>query len=176
LAKGAISKTEYSTDKFISNIFLVPKKNGKLRPVINLRQLNEFVEYHHFKEENLKFVLDLVKKFDYLTSVDLCDAYFSIQIHPEFQKYLCFSWKNQYYVFRVLPFGLASAPRIFTKLQKPVCTWLRHQGIRCCYYIDDSLCMNQDFDCFQKDTKIITDTLDQLGFTINQEQSVLIPN
>jgi hypothetical protein len=57
LAKGAISKTEYSTDKFISNIFLVPKKNGKLPPVINLRQLNEFVEYHHFKQENLKFVL-----------------------------------------------------------------------------------------------------------------------
>jgi hypothetical protein len=79
LAKGAISKTEYSTDKFISNIFIVPKKNGKLRPVINLRQLNEFVEYHHFKQENLKFVLDLVQKFDYLTSVDLCDAYFSIQ-------------------------------------------------------------------------------------------------
>ena len=35
--------------------------------------------------------------------------------------------------------------------------------------------MNQDFDRCQKDTKIITDTLDQLGFTINQEQSVLIP-
>ena len=108
--------------------------------------------------------------------MDLCDAYFSIQIHPEFPKYLYFSWKNQYYVFRVLPFGLASTPRIFTKLQKPVFTWLRHQGIRCYYYIDDSLCMNQDFDCFQKDTKIITDTLDQLGFTINQEKSVLIPN
>ena len=106
MAKGVILKTEYSTDKFISNIFLVPKKNGKLRPVINLRQLKEFVEYHHFKQENLKFVLDLVPKFDYLTSVDLCDAYFSIQIIPEFQKYLCFSWKNQYYVFRVLPFGL----------------------------------------------------------------------
>ena len=34
--------------------------------------------------------------------------------------------------------------------------------------------MNQDFDCCQKDTKIITDRLDQLGFKINQEQSVLI--
>jgi hypothetical protein len=90
--------------------------------VINLRQLNEFVEYHHFKQENLKFVLDLVQKFHYLTSVDLCDA--------EFQKYLCFSWKNQYYVFRVRLFGLASAPRNFTKLQKPVFTWLRYQAIK----------------------------------------------
>jgi hypothetical protein len=52
----------------------------------------------------------------------------------------------------------------------------RNQMLLYIYYIDDSLCMNQDFDCCQKDTKIITDTLDQLGFTINQEQSVLIPN
>ena len=43
------------------------------------------------------------------------------------------------------------------------------------YYIYDSLCMNQDFDCCQKDTTIITDKLYQLGFTINQEKSVLIP-
>jgi Ran GTPase-activating protein (RanGAP) involved in mRNA processing and transport len=44
-------------------------------------------------QENLKFALDLVQKLVYLTSVDLCDAYFSIQIHPEFQKYLRFSWR-----------------------------------------------------------------------------------
>ena len=41
--------------------------------------------------------------------------------------------------------------------------------------IDDSVCTNQDFDCCQKDNKIITDNLDQLGITINQEKSVLIP-
>jgi hypothetical protein len=35
--------------------------------------------------------------------------------------------------------------------------------------------MNQDFDCCQRDTKIITDKLYQPGFTINQEKSVLIP-
>lgn len=52
----------------------------------------------------------------------------------------------------------------------------RNQMLLYIYYIDDSLCMNQDFDCCQKDTKIITDTLDQLGFAVNQEHSVLIPN
>lgn len=66
----------------------------------------------------------------------------------------------------------ASAPRIFTKLQKPVFSWLIHQGIRCCYYIDDSLCMNQEFDCCQKNSKIITDKLDQLGFTMNQKNQL----
>jgi hypothetical protein len=53
LQKGAIVKTEFSSDKFIFNIFLEQKKNGKLLPVINLRKLNQYVEYHHFKQENL---------------------------------------------------------------------------------------------------------------------------
>ena len=53
LQKGAFVKIEFSSDKFISNIFQVQKKNGKLRPIINLRKLNQYVEYHHFKQENL---------------------------------------------------------------------------------------------------------------------------
>ena len=128
LQKGAIVKTEFSSDKFISNIFLVQKKNGKLRPVINLKKLNQYVEYHHFKQENLKIVLDLVQKNDFMTSADLTDAYFSIEIDPEYRKFLCFSWREQHYVFKVLPFGLVSAPRIFTKLLKPVFAWFRQQG------------------------------------------------
>ena len=175
LLKGAIVKTKFSTDNFISNIFIVPKKNGKLRPVINLRFLNEFVEYHHFKQENLTFVLDLIQKNDFCTSVDLRDAYFSISIDPDFRKYLCFSWRGQFYSFRVLPFGLASAPRIFTKLLKPVFAWFRKQGIRCCYYIDDSLCTNQDYNCCEKEAQIMTNKLDNLGFVVNYEKSVLKP-
>jgi hypothetical protein len=90
LQKGAFVKTEFSSDKFISNIFQVQKKNGKLRPVINLRKLNQYVEYHHFKQENLKIVLDLIQKKDFMTSADLTDAYFSIEIDPEYRKFLFF--------------------------------------------------------------------------------------
>lgn len=53
IRKGAIREINESDDLFISNIFVVPKKNGKLRPVINLRSLNEFVSYEKFKQENL---------------------------------------------------------------------------------------------------------------------------
>ena len=49
LQKGVIVKTEFSSDTFISNIFLVQKKNGKVRPVINLKKINQYEEYHHFK-------------------------------------------------------------------------------------------------------------------------------
>jgi hypothetical protein len=72
----------------------VPKKDGSFRPVINLKKLNLFVEYHHFKQENLSFVLDIIQKNDYLTSIDLTDAYFSISINNEFKIFLRFSWKE----------------------------------------------------------------------------------
>ena len=37
LSKNAIEEVVYHPQEFISNIFLVPKKNGKMRPVINLK-------------------------------------------------------------------------------------------------------------------------------------------
>ena len=44
LDKGAIEHVEYTQGEFISTLFLVPKKNGDLRPVINLKPLNFFVQ------------------------------------------------------------------------------------------------------------------------------------
>jgi len=83
-------------------MFLVPKKDGSLRPVINLKQLNYFVEYQHCKQENISLALDLIQKDDYLISRDLCDAYFSICIHDYYKKYLRFLWKVIIYEFQVL--------------------------------------------------------------------------
>ena len=53
LLKGAIQETNSSEGEFLSNIFLVPKKDGGQRPVINLKALNHFVPYEHFKMEDV---------------------------------------------------------------------------------------------------------------------------
>lgn len=120
LQKGAIEKVDPVEGQFISNIFLLPKKDVSLRPVINLKQLNFFVEYQHFKQENISLALNLIQEEDYLTFIDLCDVYFSISIHDDYKKYLRFLWKGIIYEFQDFCFGLASAPRIFTQLLKPV--------------------------------------------------------
>lgn len=100
LRKGAIEKVDPVEGQFISNIFLVPKKAESLRLVINLKQLNFFEEYQQFKQENISLALDLIQKDDYLTSIDLCDAYFSVSIHDDYKKYLRFLWKGIVYEFK----------------------------------------------------------------------------
>ena len=68
---------------FYSNLFLVPKKaHGSAQPVINLRALNQFVLTEHFKMEGIHMLRDLFRQGDWLTKVNLKDAYFSIPIAP----------------------------------------------------------------------------------------------
>ena len=110
-----------------------------------------------------------------MTSIDLQDAYFSVPIHAEFQKFLKFEWKGVLYQFVCLPFGLKSASFVFTKILKPVFAWFRHRNIRCSYYIDDSINMNMDKMVCQENTVVVKNTLEELGFMINLKKSVLEP-
>ena len=53
LSKGAVVETQVSPRNFVSSIFLVEKKDGGLRPVINLKDLNQFVKAEYVKMEAL---------------------------------------------------------------------------------------------------------------------------
>ena len=110
--KGAIEKVNHSPGEVLSNMFLVPKKTGDLRPVINLKPLNEIVAKIHFKMEGIHLVQDLVKPGDYPATIALKDAYFSIPIFPRDRKYFRFLWDKIVYQFICLPFGYSLAPRV----------------------------------------------------------------
>ena len=139
VSKGAISEVCPCHNEFVSNIFLVPKKTGDFRPVINLKPLNQFVEKIHFKMENIHMALNSISPGDYMVSVDLKDAYFSIPIFQDHRKYLRFLWNSKRFEFTCLPFGYSLAPRVFTKIFKPVMAFFRFLGFRVTIFIDDSL-------------------------------------
>jgi len=61
LQKGAIEEiVPVEQTGFYSNLFLVPKKDGGQRPVINLKALNNFVNKEHFKMEGIHTLKDLL--------------------------------------------------------------------------------------------------------------------
>ena len=71
LIKGAIVETQVSTDSYVSQLFLVEKKGGGQRPVINLKGLNSFIEAEHFKMEGLHRLPDLIQPQDWMVKLDL---------------------------------------------------------------------------------------------------------
>ena len=175
LEKKAICQVEHSKDGFLSPIFLVEKKGGGQRPVINLRDLNGYMVYRHFKMEGINQVKDMIQQGDWLIKVDMKDAYFPIPICNVDQKYLRFPWEGNVYQFQCLPFGITVAPWVFTKLMKVPVSYLRRMGMRLIIYLDDILVMNQTKKGALEDGKKLRDVLESLGFLINLKKSILTP-
>ena len=163
------------SDQFISNLFLVPKRDGKSRPVINLKDLNTFLQYDHVKVEGIHLLCDLLQPHDWLWRIDLKDAYFVIPIWKNHRKYLWFLWKDTLLEFACLSFGLAVAPRLFTKVLKPVVALLRRARIRLIIYLDDLLFMNQSQVGQEQDIATARYLLENLRFIVNFEKSCFVP-
>jgi len=125
MEKGAVAPVTDSHEGFYSNLFLVPKKNGQMRPVINLKRLNEWVTTEHFKMDGIPTLKDLLRPGDWFTKVDLKDAYFTVPIEANHQQYLRFRLGGKSYQFTCLHFGLSCAPCTFTKVLRPVLILLR---------------------------------------------------
>ena len=175
LSIGAIKAIPFSKENFYSRLFLVPKKEGTYRPVINLSRLNKFIENSHFQMENISCLKTLLRRGGFTTCIDLKDAYLSVHVHKSSQKYLCFQWRNRCYAFLGLPFGLNTAPRVFTKRLKPVAAYLRKRSIRIIVYLGDFLILGSSIEDSKVNTQLTLDLLQWLGFTINWEKSLLVP-
>ena len=161
---------------FISSLFVIPKKGGGHWPVINLKPLNCFIPYEHFKRESIHKLKDLLKKGDYMVKIDLKDAYLTVPIWQNHQTYLGFLWRDSLLEFACLPFGLASVPRVFTTLLKPVLSILRQRGIRLIVYLDDILLMALSVEQVLEHAASTLNLLGRLGCTVNYLKSVLVPS
>ena len=141
-SKGAIVRVPESKIGFVSPFFAVPKAGSqKIRPIVDLRSLNACLDYQKFKMESLKTVKDLLLENDFMVKIDLKDAYFAVPIAKTHQHLLQFRWKQQLFQSTCLPFGLACAPRVFTKVLHPITAVARSLGIRLVIYLDDCLLM-----------------------------------
>ena len=164
LAISCIKEVKRTERLFLSNIFTVPKKNGDLRLVINLKDLNQFLAFHHFKIESFQTAKDLIQKGDWMIKLDLKEAYHSVLVTPDHQRYLAFLWDGKCYVYCVLPFGLGPALRVFTKITKLILVHIRQNlVIRCVMYLDDLLIFLEDQVRLPSKGKESNDTVTRAG-------------
>ena len=161
---------------YYSPYFPVIKPDGSARFILNLRDFNRSVEYNHFKMDTMRDMLLLMFQDCYFAKIDLKNAYYSVPIRVGDRDWFRFTWRDLHLRFTCLPQGFASAPRIFTKLLKPLFSHFRSLGIITLCYLDDFIFLNSTAPALEQDLVYVISVLDSLGLTINLGKSCLIPS
>ena len=158
-----------------SPLSVVTNADGKKRLVVNLRYLNQYLLKEKFKYEEMRVALLMLQSGDFMCSFDLKSGYHHIDIHSEHRQYLGFSWAHhtsvEYYNFCVLPFGLATACYVFTKIMRPLVKHWRQQGIRVIVYLDDELMASENMASALKASKALRKDLGRAGWVENIAKS-----
>ena len=157
------------------HLFLVPKKSGGWRPVIDLSFLNSFLEIPHFTMESAESIQRSLPRGTWVTSIDLVDAFFHIPIHRGYRKCLRFQTRDTIYQFRVLPFGLSPAPWVFTKIMTEIKMQVHVMGINLCQCLDDWLIYSPSHDQCLRDTVQVLNLCHTMGLLSHDKNSELIP-
>ena len=131
LDKGAIEPVDPLSPPggFYLTCFLVKKKDGGLRPILDLRGLNRFLKVLRFHMLSTAEVLHTVAREEWFTSIDLKNAYFYVRIALHHRPFLWFAFQGCYFLFRVLPFVLSLSPWVFTRC---VVAALSPLQLQCC--------------------------------------------
>ena len=162
-----------------SPLSVVSSSSGKLRLVVNLRHLNQFLKKEKFKYEDLRVAVLMFEEGDFLFKFDLKSGYHHLDIFEEHQQYLGFAWefegKIQYFAFTVLPFGLATACYAFTKLMRPMVKHWRSRGLRAIVYIDDGVVAVKGKDNASIESEHVQKDLLNAGWVVNIEKSQWVP-
>ena len=166
MSKGVIKAIPFSKENFYSRLFLVPKKEGTYRPVIDLSRLNRFVENFHFQMENVSCLKTFVRPKG---CISLCPRTQFLTKVPVFPVEKQLSWLP-----RAVIWAKCLSQGIY-KLIKLIAAYLRKRGIRIIVDLDDFLILGSSIKESKANTQLTLDLLQWLGVTINWEKSMEVP-
>ena len=139
--------------------------------VKDLSRLNIFLHVEQFKMKIPESIRTSLIAGEWLLLIDLSDTYLHIPIHPNSR----FCHRSQVFQFTSLPFGLATAPQVFTMIVKEVKLMALSRVLKLHQYLDDLLIRSQSQEEAQVNTQAVVDITQSLGWIINQEKSELKP-
>jgi transposase InsO family protein len=139
LKKGVI---EESRSAWQSPVLLVKKPDGTIRFVIDFRKLNAVSKLKGGKIPLISEIFDALSGAEYFSNIDLASGYWQVPMAKEDQEKTGFLTHQSLYHFKVLPFGLKSAPFSFQRAMEKVFAGLQKM---CHIYLDDIICHSKSF-------------------------------
>ena len=170
---------EVSSPSFCVNPLTVSvNSTGKERLILDLRQVNHFIQPLKVKFEGHREALSYVKKGNLMFKFDLKSGYHHVSINESYTQFLGFSWiidgKRRFFVFLVLPFGISSACHLLTKLLRPLVKHWRAKGFSIVVYVDDGWGTESSLSCTYVAQSVYSDLVNA-GFVVDQDKSIWTP-
>ena len=136
---------EPSRSAWSSPIVVVKKKDGTHRFCIDFRKVNEVTEKDAYPLPHVTATLDKLRGARYLSTLDLIKGYWQVPLQPESRPITAFTVPGRGLMqFRVMPFGLHSAPATFQRLLDEVLGPELEPNVL--VYLDDIIIISQSFE------------------------------
>ena len=133
-----------SNSPWASPIVLVRKKNGKVRPCIDYRRLNNVTVKDAFPLSRTQDCLDAAAGACYFSTMDMTSGYYQVPVNPDDIPKTAFTTKFGLYEFTTMPMGLIFVGATFQRVME-----LALQGLQwktCLIYLDDVVPFGTMFD------------------------------
>ncbi|EXV01030.1 reverse transcriptase domain protein [Metarhizium robertsii] len=154
LAKGYIRA---STSEAGYPVMFVPKKNGKLRLVVDYRRLNDITMKDRTPLPLISELRDRLHGMNWFTAVDLKGAYNLIRIKEGHEWMTAFRTKLGLFEYLVMPMGLTNAPATFQRMINSVLREYLDNFV--VVYLDDILIFSKTLEDHKEHVHTILKTL-----------------
>ncbi|KAF6527467.1 hypothetical protein HZS61_010511 [Fusarium oxysporum f. sp. conglutinans] len=166
LAKGNI---RISTSSAGFPVMFVPKKNGKLRLVVDYRKLNALTIKDRTPLPLITELKDRLQGKQIFTALDLKGAYNLIRIKEGDEWKTAFRTKFGLFEYLVMPFGLTNAPATFQRMINNVLRQYLDVFVVC--YLDDILIFSDDEEEHKEHVHKVLKALQDANLLVEPEKS-----
>lgn len=180
LATGAVrdvtaQRADPEVVRVVAPLTVAVQGSGKKRLCWNGRPINEFLPHKHFKFEHAEQAARMMRPGDFMFTIDMKSGYHQVPLKAGFRKFCCFEWEGRVYQWQVLPFGLSTGPRVYSKLTRRLLQRWRAKGVRCSNYIDDFIFFASSMQQALAIRAMVLADLQAAGWYISPSKSMLVP-
>lgn len=157
-----------STSPWASPVVLVKKKDGSLRFCVDYRKLNKITKKDVYPLPRIDDSLDRLRHARYFSSMDLRSGYWQIEVDERDREKTAFITPDGLYEFKVLPFGLCSAPATFQRMMDTVLSDLKWHS--CLVYLDDVVVFSTTFEQHIERLEAVLQAIRTAGLSLKPEK------
>ncbi|RVW84686.1 Retrovirus-related Pol polyprotein from transposon 17.6 [Vitis vinifera] len=140
LSVGFLLVVEYP--KWLANVVLVPKKDGKVRVCVDYRDLNKASPKDDFPLPHINMLVDSTAGHSMLSFMDRFSGYSQILMALEDMEKTSFITEWGTYCYRVMPFGLKNAGATYQRAATTLFHDMMHRDVE--VYVDDMIVKSRD--------------------------------